>query len=151
MLPAASAAVDVQLPLTRDFRIVPNITCRRQLPIAATSASAEVVVVLKSDAAAAVACGGELLHPTRTALHGIRQMIQCGRNAAWLFDTCTCVAGYEDAEAAEAAEAVCLPCLNGTFRSLSHSRCTPCDNGTNAPYLGMVSNAYCFCLVKEPG
>jgi hypothetical protein len=78
----------------------------------------------------------ERLHPSRTVR--TRQMVPCGRNAAWLFDTCSCVAGYTVVPTSSPSTSPhCLPCLNGTARSLLQQLCTPCPNGSSAPYLGM--------------
>ena len=123
----ATVAVDVWI-----FDRAEDAAILAATPGAAASADAHVVVAPATTAAA----GGRRLHPSRTAR--TRQMVSCGRNAAWLFDTCSCVAGYEPPQ--------CLPCLNGTARSLLQQRCTPCANGSKAPYLGMEA-----CLVDDQG
>ncbi len=113
-----------------DVWIIPNNTCRRQLPIAATSADTRVVLLLKDDNMATLQCGGQLLHPSRPAR--TRQLVRCGRNAAWLLDACTCVAGYEP------LRGMCLPCLNGTARSLLQTRWTPCGEWLECSLFGHV-------------
>jgi hypothetical protein len=122
----ATVAVDVWI-----FDRAADAAIVAATPGAAASADAHVVVTPVSSAAS-VSSVFIRLHPSRSVR--TRQMVPCGRNSAWLFDACSCVAGYEPPQ--------CLPCLNGTARSLLQQACTPCANGSSAPYLGMEA-----CLV----
>jgi hypothetical protein len=61
----------------------------------------------------------------------------------------TCVQGYEELELPTLPSSPwrqhCFPCLNGTKRGrrAAERRCTPCAEGSHAPYLGMSA---CVCL-----